>query len=149
MKAQEAEKLKSSESAAFLAIASPAGDLKEEEQTVKKPQDLKNRWNGYHDDMNDMEYVGKGDWYEVCSNPGFNPINSMEDSPKRLNIVTGLWSISPTYPTDSTRKLCAPFSDSLALSPTSDWAGGEFKWNICFNKCNISLGHLDQIQHID
>jgi len=42
-KAQEAEKLKSSESAAFLAIASPAGDLKEEEQTVKKPQDLKNR----------------------------------------------------------------------------------------------------------
>ena len=45
VKAQEAEKLKSSESAAFLAIASPAGDLKEEEQTVKKPQDLKNRWN--------------------------------------------------------------------------------------------------------
>ena len=43
-KAQEAEKLKSSESAAFLAIASPAGDLKEEEQTVRKPQDLKNRW---------------------------------------------------------------------------------------------------------
>jgi len=42
-KAQEAEKLKSSESAAFLAIASPAGDLKEEEQTVRKPQDLKNR----------------------------------------------------------------------------------------------------------
>merc|ERR1719412_25376 len=34
-KAQVAEKLKSSESAAFLAIASPAGDL--------KPQDLKNR----------------------------------------------------------------------------------------------------------
>ena len=45
VKAQEAEKLKSSESAAFLAIASPAGDLKEEEQTVRKPQDLKNRWN--------------------------------------------------------------------------------------------------------
>ena len=44
VKAQEAEKLKSSESAAFLAIASPAGDLKEEEQTVRKPQDLKNRW---------------------------------------------------------------------------------------------------------
>ena len=43
LKAQEAEKLKSSESAAFLAIASPAGDLKEEEQTVRKPQDLKNR----------------------------------------------------------------------------------------------------------
>merc|ERR1719412_3441498 len=34
-KAQVAEKLKSSESAAFLAIASPAGDLKEEEQTVR------------------------------------------------------------------------------------------------------------------
>ena len=45
VKAKEAEKLKSSESAAFLAIASPAGDLKEEEQIVKKPQDLKNRWN--------------------------------------------------------------------------------------------------------
>ena len=45
VKAQEAEKLKSSESAAFLAIASPAGDLKEEEQTVRKPQDLKNRLN--------------------------------------------------------------------------------------------------------
>jgi len=42
-KAQEAEKLKSSESAAFLAISSPAGDLQEEEQTVRKPQDLKNR----------------------------------------------------------------------------------------------------------
>ena len=41
--AQEAEKLKSSESAAFLAILSPAGDLQEEEQTVRKPQDLKNR----------------------------------------------------------------------------------------------------------
>ena len=41
--AQEAEKLKSSESAAFLAISSPAGDLQEEEQTVRKPQDLKNR----------------------------------------------------------------------------------------------------------
>merc|ERR1719320_360270 len=43
VKAQEAEKLKSSESAAFLAISSPAGDLQEEEQTVRKPQDLKNR----------------------------------------------------------------------------------------------------------
>ena len=58
VKAQEAEKLKSSESAAFLAIASPAGDLKEEEQTVRKPQDLKNRWNV---PLTQILYGGKGD----------------------------------------------------------------------------------------
>ena len=66
MKAQEAEKLKSSESAAFLAIASPAGDLKEEEQTVRKPQDLKNRWNVT---LNEILYGGKGDIWS--SHPRF------------------------------------------------------------------------------
>lgn len=42
-KARAAEQLKSSESAAFLAIASPAGDVLEEDQEVKKPQNLKSR----------------------------------------------------------------------------------------------------------
>merc|ERR1712071_208625 len=42
-KAKKAESLKTSESSAYLAISSPAGDLKEDEQEVRKPQDTKNR----------------------------------------------------------------------------------------------------------
>lgn len=43
VKSRKVESLKSSESSAYLAISSPAGDLKEEEQEVRKPQDTKNR----------------------------------------------------------------------------------------------------------
>ena len=87
VKAQEAEKLKSSESAAFLAIASPAGDLKEEEQTVRKPQDLKNRLNiqdgGGKTLMVDrmVNVAGPGRWG-----------SSLNEVPERVNlhIDTGL-----------------------------------------------------------
>jgi len=42
-KAQKAEKLKASESKAFLSLSTPDQDVTEEEQIVKKPQNIKNR----------------------------------------------------------------------------------------------------------
>ena len=103
--AQEAEKLKSSESPAFLAISSPAGDLQEEEQTVRKPQDLKNRC--------------------VCVNWCNNSF--WGSCPNKLIMFSGLWSTSHTFPMVFMKKLCAPSSVSLGLWPIWDLEGDNHK----------------------